>query len=310
LIGIRISASASASTSMPMRGMYMRGGPEGHMGGTASGTMTTMGMMGEMRMGSTSRRMGSTTRMSSTTRQEMMGQRQGQAIGAMDEHSSNEITARIDSLNTLSTRVNAMVKLSASDKTAISGEITGLISELTTLQAKIQADASSTPTGQRGDLSSSSPLRTDIQSITKDYRVYALVIPQTDILAAADRAQTLVTSFTTLAAKLQTRITAAQTAGHDVTALQASLSDLNTKIADAQTQATVAVSATANLTPDNGDTTIAASNTAALKTARTDIQTANSDIQTATTDAQSIVKGVEGFGGTASTSASVSGSVQ
>jgi len=283
-----VFAQVPASSSMPMHaGMYMRG----HM---ASGTMP---MRADMRMGST-------TRMSSTTREQNLIQHQDQAISNIDNRSTAEITARINSLNELLVRINAMAKISSSTKSTIASEIQTLSAELATLQSQIQATASSTPTGSVGDLSSSSQLRTEAQSITKDYRVYALVIPQTDILAAADRAQTLVTSFTTLAVKLQTRITTLQTAGHDVTALQASLSDLNAKVADAQTQATAAVTATQSLTPDNGNATIAANNATAVKAAQADIKIVDSDIKAATADAKSIVKGIEAFDITASTSAS------
>jgi hypothetical protein len=232
-------------------------------------------------------------------------------INTIDTRSGNDIAVRIRSLNSLLGRIGGMSKLSASDKSEITTEVQNLISELTTLQAKIQVDASSTPTGQAGDLSSTTPLRMDMQSITKDYRVYALVIPQLEILGAADRAETIVTSLNTVSTKLQTRISADQTAGDNVASLQASLSDLTAKAADAQTQAAAAISSTEALVPDQGDTTVAASNTAALKAARADIQTADSDIKAATADVQSIVKGVEAFGNasgsaSASTTASVS----
>lgn len=256
------------------------------------------------------RRTGSTTRMmSSTTREEKLAGRQNAAISRLDMRSADEISARIDALNKISSRVNAMVKLSADQKTAITTEIQNLVSDLTSLQTKIQLDASSTSVGSQGALSSTSPLRMDIQSIAKNYRIYALVIPQVEILAAADRAETIVASLNVFSAKLQTRIAAAQSAGKNVASLQTSLTDMNTKTSDAQVQATAAITATANLTPDNGDTTLAASNSAALKTGRADIKTANTDIRTAVADARSIVKGVEGFGNvSASTTTSVSAS--
>ena len=271
---------------------------------TASTSLRGIGMRGHM--GSTTMRDGSSTRMSSTTRQQMLDQQQTQDILTIDMHSTAEINARITSLNSLLARVNTMTKLSAAEKAAITTEVNNLIADLTALQGHIRVDASSTAIGTRGALSSSSPLRTDMNSITKDFRVYALVIPQIEILAAADRAGTLVASFTTLAVKLQTRITAIQAERHDVTGLQASLSDLNAKIADAQIQSTNAINVTANLVPDNGNATIAASNSAALKTGRADIKAADSDIKAATADAKSMVRGVEGLGGGVSASSSVS----
>ena len=244
-------------------------------------------------------RVGSIARVSSTTRQSTLENRQNQAISIIDSKSMQEITSRIASLNTLSTRLNSMKNLSAAELSTLSGEITTLTGELTGLKAKIQADASSTAIGTSGALASSSPLRQDVASITKAYRVYALVIPQTQILAAADRVSTLVTSLTTLSTKLQSRLSAAQANGTTIgvgtsslASLQAVLTDLTTKAASAQTQAILAVNAVSNLVPDNGNTTIAASNTAALKTGRTDIETAQKDIAAADKDAHTIVNAV------------------
>jgi hypothetical protein len=276
-VGVNANTNVAASTSM--KGMYMRG-----------------------RMGS-STRMASSTRISSTTRDATLVQNQTQEIANIDAHSGSEITARVSALNTLSGRVSAMTEISSTQKATITNEVDNLINELTTLQTQIKSLSSSTQVGVKGGLSSSSPLRSAMDSITKAYRVYALVIPQIEILAAADRGQTLVTSLDTVSTKLQTRITADQTAGDDVTAFQASLADLNAKTADAQTQTATAITLTASLVPDNGDATVAASNAAALKTARADVQTADNDLRAATADAQSIVKGVEALGGGASISA-------
>jgi len=143
-----------------------------------------------------------------------------------------------------------------------------------------------------------------MQSITKAYRVYALVIPQTQILAAADRVNTIITSLTTLSAKLQSRLSAAQSNGTTVgmagtvavsfASLQSDLTDLNAKTVDAQKQATAAVAAVSTLVPDNGNITVAASNTTTLKTGRGDIETAQKDIATADKDVHTIVAALEG----------------
>jgi hypothetical protein len=256
------------------------------------------------RMVSTTRIASTTMRVSSTTRQKVLANRQNQAIGLIDSKSVQEITSRITSLGALSTRLTSMKNLSASELSTLSGEITTLTGELTGLQAKIQADASSTPVGTSGALGSSSPLRQDFSSITKAYRVYALVIPQTQILAAADRVNTIITSLTTLSAKLQSRLSAAQSNGTTVgmagtvavsfASLQSDLTDLNAKTVDAQKQATAAVAAVSTLVPDNGNITVAASNTTTLKTGRGDIETAQKDIATADKDVHTIVAALEG----------------
>jgi hypothetical protein len=86
--------------------------------------------------------------------------------------------------------------------------------------------------------------------------------------------------------------------------LSATLADYNAKIADAKVQANAAVSEVANLKPDNGDTSIQQSNTAALKDARSKTQAAQQDIVAARKDAETIVKGLRGTGASVSGSAS------
>ena len=78
-----------------------------------------------------------------------------------------------------------------------------------------------------------------------------------------------------------------------MTALQTALTDYNTKVVDATTQAQTAVSRVASLTPDNGDTTIAASNKAALQAARADLKVATSDLKAARADVDTITKGLK-----------------
>lgn len=206
-----------------------------------------------------------------------------------------EIARRISALTALNTRVQAMQEVTDTFKQSLSANIQTEISTLTSLQAKIDADT---------DLPT---LKTDIQSITKSYRVYALILPQGRI-AAADRAVTIVTLMSSLGSKLQARIQAAP-AGSNTTALTAALTDMSNKLQDAQTQAQAAVTVTASLQPDNGVATVMASNEAALKQARTDLQTATSDLQAARKDITTIVNGLKALP-SASASASSTTSTQ
>jgi hypothetical protein len=214
------------------------------------------------------------------------------------DRAQQEIQRRIVMLQELNTRVQAMAHVSANEKSSIAVDVQNEVQTLTLLQAKIEADT---------DLTT---LKADIKSIVQDYRVFMLVIPQGRIEVAADRIGTVTSMLTAFSGKLQTRISAAQTAGKDVTALSASLSDMNAKITDAQTQAGAAASVVANLKPDQGDQTVEASNNAALKTARADIQAAMQDLKTARQDAGTIVKGLEALNVNASGSASASSSAQ
>jgi hypothetical protein len=210
-----------------------------------------------------------------------------------------EITRRVSALNALSTRVNAMVKISASDKGTLSSTISAQILAMNNLESQIAADAAA---------NSTSSLKVDIQSITKSYRIFALIIPQGAIEAATDRVLDIAGMFTTLSGQLQTRITTAQSAGTDMATSVAALADMTAKVTDAQTQANAAISETASLQPDNGDATIMASNTAALKDAHSKIQTAQQDLTAARTDAGTIVKALLAVKISAAASSTISAS--
>lgn len=212
------------------------------------------------------------------------------------ERADQEISRRIKMLSELNTRVQAMARVSAATKASIAADVANEIASLTALNAKIQGDPDF-------DL-----LRADIKSITDSYRIFMLIIPQGRIIVAADKIQTVAANFATFADKLQRRISDAQTSGHDVTALSASLTDMNAKIADAQVQASAAISLVADLTPDNGDKTKMNANNAALRSARADIQTAMKDLQDARKDAGDIVKGLRAFTVNTRSDTSVSGS--
>lgn len=200
-----------------------------------------------------------------------------------EENATREITRRVDSLNALTTRVNAMVRVTAEEKNGLTAEIQNQITALRTLQTQVQNDASAGAT---------SSLKADIQSITKSYRIYMLVMPQANIEAAADRAMTVAGMLSTLAGKLAERTSSSTPA----------LADMNAKITDANTQAQTAVNEVASLQPDNGNQTVAQSNTTALKDARKKIQAAQQDLVAARKDAWTIIKGLIGSAPAAATS--------
>ncbi|HUZ93120.1 MAG TPA: hypothetical protein VNG29_03955 [Candidatus Paceibacterota bacterium] len=208
-----------------------------------------------------------------------------------------EITRRIDALNALSARVDAMQKLSSGEKSGLSATIQSQIGTMASLQAKIDADTET------------STLKADIQSIAKEYRIFMLIIPQGAIEAAADRVLAIVDTATSLGAKLQARISSAQSAGQNVSAAVSAYADFQAKVADANTQANAAVSETASLQPDNGVQTVRQANLTAMKDARAKVHAAQQDIVAARKDAETIVKvimTIEKASGSASTSASAS----
>ena len=197
-----------------------------------------------------------------------------------ETHANQEITRRIKALNALLTRVNAMQKLSSDEKSALATSIQSQIAAMNDLQTKIAADVAA---------NSTSSLKADVQSITKSYRIFALILPQAAIEAAADRAETIMGTMNDLATKLQTRISSA-TSTANVSGAQTALTDFKAKVADANTQAQAAVTEVATLTPDNGDQTKMTANKAALQDARKKIQAAQQDFVAAKKDAQTIIQ--------------------
>ena len=202
---------------------------------------------------------------------------QAQRLQNIVNRADQEISRRVTALNALSARVNAMQKLSSDEKNSLSSAIQSQISAMNSLEVKIAADENS-----------SSSLKTDVQSITGSYRIYALVIPQGAILAAADRVMAIASNMATVGTKLQTRIAApGNSPNATVTTV---LADFNAKIADANTQAQAAVSEISGLMPDQGNQAQMQANTSALKDARGKIQAAQKDLVTARQDAGTIVK--------------------
>jgi hypothetical protein len=204
-----------------------------------------------------------------------------------------EITRRITNLNSASARIAEAKTISSSEKSSIQANLSTEIGNLTSLKAKIDADTDA------------SILKTDVQSITVDYRVYLLVLPQTRILAGSDRVSTIVSDMQTLAPKLETRITAAQNAGKNVNGAESAYTDMQAKIADANTQSSAAVSETASLTPDQGNATTEASNKVAVKDAAAKIKVATTDLKAARADIKTIESAVKGVGASATASTTV-----
>ena len=193
----------------------------------------------------------------------------------------SDIAARIDSLNKLNDRVQAMKDDSAGAKAAIAAAVQTNISGLSTLKTKIDSDT---------DVKAA---RADDQSIFNDYRIYALVIPQGWLMASSDRVNTINGLMMDMGVKLQARISADQAAGKDVTALTAALNDMNAKIADSQKQVAAAQARVSVLTPDQGDATKSAANKAALIAARADVKVAMQDLSAARADIAKVMKGLK-----------------
>lgn len=197
------------------------------------------------------------------------------------DRADREMDRRITQLTDLNARIQAMQKVTDAFKASLENNVQTQISALNALKVKIDGDADA------------DTLKADVKALAPSYRIFALVMPQSRIAAAADREVTIATMMSQIGAKLQARLTAAQSAGADVSALSTVLSDLSAKLQDAGAKAQGAVSTTATLVPDAGDKTKMAANVAALKAGRTQLQAGQQDLVAARKDIQTIVDGLK-----------------
>jgi hypothetical protein len=179
-----------------------------------------------------------------------------------------------------------MKNVSDSEKNSIKSEIQSEITKLNALKSKIDSDT---------DLAT---IKTDLKSITEGSRIYALIIPRTNILASVDKINTVATMLETISVKLQVRIDEVKASSTSatstrVTEMQTLLNNIKTKIADAKKEALTAQTAVSGLTPDNGNKTVLDSNNAKIKSARANIKTANKDLDEARKFARSITKALK-----------------
>jgi hypothetical protein len=189
-----------------------------------------------------------------------------------------QIKLRLTTLNNLSTVISGAKRVTASDKTSLSSEVTTEITGLTSLEAKLAAET--TITGAQAD----------VESIYSEFRVYALVDPKVHLVRAADDEQVTETSLSALATKLQTRLASEQTAGKDVSVLETSLTDLKTQVANAQAISSAIETKVLALQPSdyNSDHTILSGDAVQLKTAHSDNMTAYSDAKTIVTGLEAL----------------------
>lgn len=202
----------------------------------------------------------------------------------LKERADKEIDRRVASLTKLISRINDMKRVTADQKTTLTTQVQNAITSLTALKAKIDADTDITT------------LQTDVKSVITEYRVYALLIPEIEIIAAADRELDLSDKLSSISGKLQARIQDAQSKGKDVSSLQTMLSDMQAKISDSKTQAQNAINTVSALTPEGFP-----NNKPILQSARPMIKTSHEDLVAAGKDAKSIIQGLRALGVTTET---------
>lgn len=187
-----------------------------------------------------------------------------------------EINRRLTTLSTLTTKINNATKLTPTDQTTLSNEVSSTTSGLQSLETQLNGDTTVTTA------------HTDAEDIYTEYRVYALVAPKVNIIKVADDQQAVEAKLTALAQDLSTRITTEQQAGKDVTTLQSELADMNTKIAAAKAISSNIESVVINLQPSDYN-----SNHDVLLGDNTQLQTAHTDNAAALNDAKEIVSALK-----------------
>ncbi len=211
------------------------------------------------------------------------------------ERAQAEIERRIAGLQRLLLRIEAMKRVSDSFKGELKTTVDAEIANIEALAAKIEAGTST------------STLKADIQSITKSYRIFALIMPQANIAAAAERIVTITATMGEIGAKLKIRIDeAAATAGSDTAALSDELISLSAHIDAANTYAEEAVEGTANLEPDGGDETVLQANQAALQAAREKLRLAHEEIVAGRANIKAIIDGLKALQPTSPSAADTS----
>jgi hypothetical protein len=182
-----------------------------------------------------------------------------------------EINRRFETLNDLASRISGSKVLTASDAAALTAEIGATRSGLTSLKATIDAETSLPA------------LRAEIARIATDYRVYLLVVPQVNLVSAADGVVAAQTRFATVNTNLAARIAAAKARGKDVTAAQADLDKMNAAVVAAVGLASPLPATMLPLTPAQYDGGTAGP---ILTSARTALGQARDQIKAAVADAK------------------------
>ncbi len=189
---------------------------------------------------------------------------------------------RIEKLNKLKERVALFKNVNDTDKASVNTVISNVISELSTLRSMIE------------NATSSEYIKQAREMVNNNYRVYALIMPQLNIIASADRMITTISMLNIVASKIEVRLASVAT-GTDITSANLatankSLLSMKDKLVQAQADAQSAVNLVAPLVPDQGDKAVADSNLKIMKDARLKVKSAQTNIVSAKKEAEAITK--------------------
>ena len=194
----------------------------------------------------------------------------------LKERALKEIDRRLSTLNDLLARLNNAKKLSSTNKATLTTLIQQNISNLSSLKSTIST------------ITDPTQLKTEVQSIVKDYRIYALIVPQVQLIIATDNVISATDKLTTVATTLGQRINEQKAQGKDVTELETALVTMQSKTLSAKAQAQRAQELVMSLTPDGYP-----GNKGSLQTARSQLVAASRDIKDASQAARKIIQGLQ-----------------
>ena len=184
-----------------------------------------------------------------------------------------QLSARTTRLAALTGSVQGSSALTAADRTALEGILSSTTSGIAALTSKVPGDTTCAQLGQ------------DARTMVQQYRVYAVVAPQTDLAIAADREASVIALVTSVEPGISSAISAAAQQGKDVAPAQAALSDLQSHLAAATTSSSGVAATVLAETPADfpASTNVFRSAHDGLVSARGDLQTVRTDLHTIVT---------------------------
>lgn len=209
-------------------------------------------------------------------------------LTTVNTNCQNAVNQRLSSLNAVGARIPTLKRLSSAQQQQFSNQVSTNTTGLQGVQTQCTTDFNS------GNLTN---LLADYKSVFTNYRIYAEMLPQLQLLIASDTMGYTATNLNTLYGKLQTRV---QSVGNPSN-LTGLLSDINAKITDAQTQYNNVESQIAGLTPASYNSNPTGTSTT-FTTARGEIKTGAGDLQTAFSDAKQIIQALKSMHGISPTS--------
>lgn len=141
------------------------------------------------------------------------------SVSKMKARGVKMIEERINALNSNAKAIANAKLLTADQKTAFATFFSGKVTELTVLKTNLTNSADATTT------------KTLVSSITNDFRIYAIVIPQSRLQKRLYELQNHTTKVTDSFVKIQARIDEAKAKGKDVTVWQKNLDTTKTLVA-------------------------------------------------------------------------------